>query len=99
MFNIFCDKFEQSEADRRVFRKFDDGEVEMVVFMHVDDTLAHAQATMERLAAKLGKKFLSEADGGEVGHRDDKQDTSFSGGINPLSKWMSRKLRRRRKMC
>ena len=32
LFNIFCDdKFEQSEADRRVFCKFDDGEVEMVV--------------------------------------------------------------------
>ena len=34
-FNIFCDKFEQLEADRRVFRKFDDEEVEMVVFMYV----------------------------------------------------------------
>ena len=43
LFNIFCDdKFEQSEKDRRVFRKFDDGEVEIVVFMHVDDILAHA---------------------------------------------------------
>ena len=41
LFNIFCeDKFEQSEADRRVFRKFDDGGVEMVVFMHVDDIVA-----------------------------------------------------------
>ena len=42
LFDIFCDdKFDQSEADRRVFRKFDDGEVEMVVFvMHVDDILA-----------------------------------------------------------
>ena len=40
LFYIFCDdKFEQSEADRRVFRKFNDGEVEMVVLMHVDDIL------------------------------------------------------------
>ena len=58
LFNRFCDdKFEQSEADRGVFRKFDDGEVEMVVFMHVDDILAHAQATMKRFAAELGEKF------------------------------------------
>ena len=58
LFNIFFgDKFEQSEADRRVFHKFDDGEVEMVVFMHVDDILAHAQAAMWRFAAELGKRF------------------------------------------
>ena len=58
LFNIFCDdKFEQSEADRRVFRKFDDGKVEMVVFMHVDDIRAHVQGTMERFAAELGEKF------------------------------------------
>ena len=54
--NIFCDKFEQSEPNRCVFRKFDSGEVEMVIFMHVDDILAHAQATMERFAAELGEK-------------------------------------------
>ena len=40
-----------------MFRKFDDGEVGMVVLMHVDDTLSHAQATMERFAAELGEKF------------------------------------------
>ena len=56
LFNIFCDdKFEKSEVDGRVFRKFDDGGVEMVVFMHVDDTFAHAQATMERFAAEKSK--------------------------------------------
>ena len=56
LFNIFCDdKFEQSEADRRVFYKFDDAEVEMVAFMHVDDILAHAQATIERFTVELGK--------------------------------------------
>ena len=38
-----------------MFRKFDDEEVEMVVFMHVDDILAHAQATMERFAGELGE--------------------------------------------
>ena len=58
LFNIFCNnKLEQSEAGRRVFRKFDDGEVKMVVFMHVDDILAHAQATMGRFTAELGEKF------------------------------------------
>ena len=57
LLNIFCDdKLEQSEADRRVFRKFDGGEMEMVVFMHVNDILAHAQATMERFTAELGEK-------------------------------------------
>ena len=54
---IFCDdKFGQSEADRCLFRKFDHDEVEMVL-VHVDDILAHAQATMERFAAELGDKF------------------------------------------
>ena len=54
--NIFCDRFEQSEADRRVFRKFN-GEVEMVVFIHVDNIFAHAQATRERLVVNLGEKI------------------------------------------
>ena len=58
LFNIICDdKLEQFEADWRVFRKFDDREVmEMVMFLQMDDTLAHAQATMERFAAELGGK-------------------------------------------
>ena len=43
LFNTICDdKFERSEADRRVFRMFDDGEVEMVVFVHMNDILAQA---------------------------------------------------------
>ena len=58
LFNIFCDdKFEQSEADRRVFHTSDDREVEMVIFLRVDDILAHAQATMERFVIELGEKF------------------------------------------
>ena len=58
LFSIFCDdKFVQSEADQPVFRRFNDGEVEMVVFTHVDDILAHAKATMERFVAELGEKF------------------------------------------
>ena len=62
MFNIFCDgKFEKSEADRRVFRKFNDSEVEMMVFMHVDDTLSHPQATRESFVAELGKTFKLES--------------------------------------
>ena len=42
-----------------MFRKFDYEEVEKVVVVHVDDTLAHAkdQATMERIAAELRRKF------------------------------------------
>ena len=38
-------------------RKFDVEEVEMVAFMHVDDILAHAPATMKRFAAELGEKI------------------------------------------
>ena len=85
LFNIICGTFEQSEADRRVFRKFDDGEVGMVVFMHMDDILAHAQAIMERFAAELGGKVKNEVDGGEVWRREGKEDTSFFGGANPFS--------------
>ena len=59
LFITFCDdKFEQSDSDRRVFRKFDDGEVEMVVFVHVDDILDHAKVTMKRFTANLGDKCL-----------------------------------------
>ena len=58
MFNIFYDdRLEQPEADPRVFLKLDDGEADMVVAVHVDDILAHAQATMEKCAAELGGKF------------------------------------------
>ena len=53
---ICDDTFEQSEADRRVFRKFDDGGVEMVVFVHMDDILADTQAMMGRFAAELEGK-------------------------------------------
>ena len=62
--NTFCDNmkaigFEQAKADPCVFRKVVDGEVEMVVVVHVDDILTHAkdQATMDRFAAELGQKF------------------------------------------
>ena len=58
LFNIFCDdKFEQLEADRRVFRKSDDGEVNMVILLRVDNILAHTQAMMERFVTELGEKF------------------------------------------
>ena len=57
LFNVICDdEFEKSEADRRVFHKFNDGEVEMVVFVHMDNILAYAQATIERFAAEFGEK-------------------------------------------
>ena len=58
LFNIcYDDKFEQSEVDRCLFRKFDDGKVGMVLFVHVDDILAHAQARIERFVVELGEKF------------------------------------------
>ena len=58
LLNIFCDdKFEELVAGRRVFRKFDDREMKMVVLIHMNDILAHAQVTMERFAADLGEKF------------------------------------------
>ena len=51
---------EKIEADPCTFRKFD-GQVEMVVVVvvvvHVNNILAHAQATMERFVAGLGEKF------------------------------------------
>ena len=40
-----------------MIRKFDDGEVEMVVLVHVDDIIVLAQATMKRFAAELGGEF------------------------------------------
>ena len=71
--NKFCDDmaigFEQARADPCVFRKGVDGEAEMVVVVHVDDILAHAkdQATMDRFAAELGKKFKLK-DMGDAGY-------------------------------
>ena len=54
LLNIFFnDKFEHSEVDRHVLRKFNDGEMEIVVFVHVDDILVYSEATMERFAAEL----------------------------------------------
>ena len=79
---------EQSEANPCVvFRKFDDGRVEMVVVMQVDDILAHAkdQATMERFTAELGRKFqvksMVETFGVEKTTR-----TTASSGVSTLSK-------------
>ena len=57
----FCDDmtaigFELSKADPCSFCKVDDGEVKIVVAVHVDDILVHAknQATMKRLPLSLG---------------------------------------------
>ena len=82
-----------------MFRMFDDEEVKMVMFVHMGEILAHAQATMERFAAELGGKVQSEVDGGEVWRQEGKEDTSFFRGANPFFKYISRKLRRRRKIC
>ena len=72
--NKFCDDmtaigFEQTKADPCVFRKVVDGEVEMVVIVHVDDILAHAKGrvTMDRFAAELGQKFKLK-DMGDAGY-------------------------------
>ena len=54
---IYDDKFEQPEVDRHVLRKFDNGKVEIVVFVDMDNILADAQATMERFTAELGRKI------------------------------------------
>ena len=60
--------FEQAKADPCVFRKVVDGEVEMVVAVHVDNILDHAkdQATMDRFAV-LGRKFKLK-DMGDAGY-------------------------------
>ena len=61
-FNKFRDDktaigFEQSEADPCVFHKFDDGEVEMMLVVHMDDMLAHTkdQAKKRDLSLSLEK--------------------------------------------
>ena len=54
----------------------------MVVFVHMDDILAHAQATMERFAAKLGGKVSSEVDGFGV---EKARRTPASSGVPTLS--------------
>ena len=48
--------FEQAKADPCVFCRFNDGEVEMGVFVHMDDIFAHVQTTIERFAVELGGK-------------------------------------------
>ena len=72
-------KFEQSEADRYVFRKFDDGKVEMVASTHVDGILAHVQASIERFAAELGEKFKVESVVEKFGIEKAKMIPAFSG--------------------
>ena len=92
--------FGQSEADPCAFCKFDGGEVEMVVVVHVDDVRAHAkdQATVERFTAELGGKFkvklMMEKFGVEKASK-----TPASSGMPTLSKQMGRKPRMRRKTC
>ena len=84
--NLRRNTFEQSEEDRRVFRKFDYGELKTVMFVHMDDILAHAQETIERFAAELEGIILREADDGEIRRQEGKADTSFFGGANPFFK-------------
>ena len=77
----FCEditafEFDQLKADPYVSRKADNGELDIVVVVDVDDILAHAkdEATTERFAAELGRKIKLK----------DMGDTSFFGGANPL---------------
>ena len=80
LFNMFYDDtFEKPEADPRVFRKFDDAEVEIVVVVHVDSILAHAQATMERFAAELGGKFKLKSMVNEFGVKKEAGHQLFRG--------------------
>ena len=84
LFYIFCDdKFEQSEADRRVFRKFENGKAEIMVFRHVDNILAHAQATMEKFAAELGETFKVNSMVEKLGVEKARK-TPASGGCQPF---------------
>ena len=72
-FNIFCN----DRTGPCSFRKVDDGEMEMVVVVHLDAILAHTkdQATMERFTAELGRKFKL---------KDMDDDNLLLGGTNPL---------------
>ena len=84
-FNIyFDDKFEQSDADRGVFCKFDGREVAMVVFVHVDDILAHTEATMERFAAELRETFIVKSMVEKFGVKKTSRTPTFS-GVSTLS--------------
>ena len=103
LFNIFCDDrtaigFEQSEANPCVFRKFDDGDVKMVVVVHVG-ILAHSndQAKMKRFAADLEEKFKVKSMVEKLGV--EKARTPASLGVPTLSKLISRKPRKGRNIC
>ena len=68
-----------------MFHKYDDGEVEMVVFVNMDGILAHVQATMERgsplsLEERFKLKPMVEKFGVEKPRR-----TPASSGVPPLS--------------
>ena len=68
-----------------MFRKFDDEEMKMVVFMHVDDVLDHVEAATERFATEAGEKNKVKLMVEKFRRRRGKQNTSFFGGVNPLS--------------
>ena len=71
----------------------------MVAFVHVADIFARAQATMETFAAELGEKFKVKSMMEKFGVEREKETPVFSGLPTLFSKWMSRKLRRRMKIC
>ena len=69
-------RFERTKVDPCVFRKVNDGELEIMVIVHVDNNFAHAkyQVTMERFTAELGNKLKLKNMG----------DTSVFGDANPI---------------
>ena len=77
-------KFEQSENGSTRVPQVRYGEVEMVVSIHVDGILAHAQATMERFAAELGQKFKAKSMAEKFGVEKAKM-TPASSGVPSLS--------------
>ena len=84
MNRFYDDRCEQPEADPRVFRKYKGGGVEVVVIVHVDDILAHAQATMERFAAEFGGRFKVKSMVEKVGVEKASR-TPASSGVPTLS--------------
>ena len=51
----------------------------MVVLVHMDDILAHAQATVERFAAELGEKVSNDVDGKKFGVEKARKTPASSG--------------------
>ena len=51
----------------------------MVVLVHMDDILAHAQATVERFAPELGEKVSNDVDGKKFSGENARRTPASSG--------------------